>query len=170
MSVTTKAIAGLPVLVALLGVTFTASAQETKVGVVSWQRLLTESPTAKTAEKRLEEEFASRRQGIMDGEKEFRDLTERLETDQAVMSEEQKQQAESDLREKQRELSRSQRQFLEDLNLRRNEEMSALNGELLQHIQSYARGAGFDLIIGDGVLFASESIDITDQILAGLQE
>lgn len=160
---------GIFLLASLTAVTMAAD-MEMKVGVVVWRQLLDEAPQVKAAMKRLETEFAPRRNEIVAKEQEFQQLSEKLVRDQDVMSETQRRQAEQVLRDKERELSRSQREYLEDLNLKRNEEMSDLNRQLLEEVQAYARNANYDLVIGDGVLFASDTINITEQVLSGLQE
>ena len=73
------------------------------------------------------------------------------------------------MRDGQRELARRQNEYIEDLDLRRNEELGRLQRSLVEEVQAYARPAGYDLIVGDNVLFASEAVDITSQILSGLE-
>jgi outer membrane protein len=85
------------------------------------------------------------------------------------MAENERRAAEKELRDGQRELARKQNEYVEDLNLRRNEEIGKLQRSLLQEVQAYARGANYDLVVGDGVLYVNESLDITPQVLSALQ-
>ena len=148
----------------------TVSAQEqVRIGVVNIPRLLDESPQATSAMQQLQEEFAPRQQEIVAQQKELREQEERMQRDSAVMSEAERRDAERVLRDGQRELARSQNEYLEDLNLRRNEELARLQKSLLEEVQAYARSANFDLIVSE-VLYASDAIDITPQVLEGLQE
>ena len=39
----------------------------------------------------------------------------------------------------------------------------------MEEVQSFARTQRYDLIVGEGVLFASEAVDVTAQILSGLE-
>ena len=73
------------------------------------------------------------------------------------------------MRDLQREVTRLQTEFREDFNLRRNEELGSLQRSLLQEVQTYAQSAGFDLIVGDGVLYASSAVNITELVLQAME-
>jgi outer membrane protein len=143
---------------------------ELKVGVVNVARLLEDSPQAKSAMQALQEEFAPRQREIVAQQKDLRTQQEKLQRDGAVMAENERRNLERDVRENERELSRKQSEYLEDLNLRRNEELGKLQRSLLQEVQTFARSGNYDLVVGDGVLFAKDSIDITAQVLAALSK
>ncbi len=155
--------------IALLMAGQAASAQNLKIGVVNIGRLLEEAPQAKAAMKALSDEFAPRQRDIQNQIKKLQDLEERLRRDMAVMGESERRDSERQLRDGQRDISRNQEEFLEDYNLRRNEELGSLQHSLMQEVQAYARQGNFDLIVGDGVLFASDAVDVTAQVLAGLE-
>jgi outer membrane protein len=118
----------------------------------------------------LQEEFAPRQREIVAQQKDLRTQQEKLQRDGAVMAENERRNLERDVRENERELSRKQSEYLEDLNLRRNEELGKLQRSLLQEVQTFARSGNYDLVVGDGVLFAKDSIDITAQVLAALSK
>lgn len=149
---------------------FAAASAELKVAVVNVPKLLEESPQAKSAMQALQDEFAPRQRAIVAQQNDLKAKQEKLERDGAVMAENERRNAEKDLREGQREMQRKQSEYVEDLNLRRNEELGKLQRSLLQEVQAYARGANYDLVVGDGVLYVTESMDITAQVLSALQE
>lgn len=154
------------VLLAPLG----AAQAETKIAVVNVPRLLEEAPQAKTAMQALQDEFAPRQRAIVATQKDLKAKEEKLTRDGAVMAENERRNAEKDLRDGQREMQRKQNEYVEDLNLRRNEELGKLQRSLLQEVQTYARSANYDLVVGDGVLYVNESMDITAQVLNALQQ
>ena len=117
----------------------------------------------------LEEEFQPRQRDILAKQKELEDLTAKVQRDLAVMGETERRNAERDVRELQREVTRLQNEFREDFNLRRNEELGNLQRSLLQEVQQYAQSAGYDLIVGDGVLYASSAVNVTELILQAMQ-
>ena len=164
-----KATVQLLIATALLMAGQVVSAQNLKIGVVNIGRLLEEAPQAKAAMKALSDEFAPRQRDIQNQIKQLQDLEERLRRDMAVMGESERRDSERQLRDGQRDISRKQEEFLEDYNLRRNEELASLQRSLMQEVQAYARQGKFDLIVGDGVLFASDTVDVTAQVLAGLE-
>lgn len=146
-----------------------AHAADLNIGVVNISRLLEEAPQAKSAMKALQDEFAPRQRGLMSEEGTLREEQEKLERDSAVMGETERREAERSLRQRTRELARKQNEYLEDLNLRRNEELGRLQRTLLEEVQTYAKEKSYDLIVGDGILYASNSVDITGDVLAGLE-
>jgi outer membrane protein len=146
-----------------------AAHAQMKIAVVNVPRLLEEAPQAKGAMQALQDEFAPRQRDIVAGQKDLKTKEEKLQRDGAVMAENERRNAEKDLRDGQRELARKQNEYVEDLNLRRNEELGKLQRSLLQEVQTYARAQNYDLILGEGVLYRSDTIDITAQILAALQ-
>jgi outer membrane protein len=160
----------LAIIAALLGaVAVPASAQELKIGVVNIPALMQRAPQTKAAMDALQEEFAPRQRDILAKQKEYEDLAAKFQKDAAVMGETERRNMENELRDLQREVTRLQNDFQEDLNLRQNEEMSNLQVSLLQEIQGYAAQEGYDLLVGDGVLYASGAVNITEQVLRAVE-
>ena len=146
-----------------------AAHAEMKIAVVNVPRLLDEAPQAKSAMQALQDEFAPRQKEIVQQQKDLKAKEDKLNRDGAVMAENERRNAEKDLRDGQRELARKQNEYVEDLNLRRNEEIGKLQRSLLQEVQAFARTSNYDLIVGEGVLYVNESMDITAQVLSALQ-
>ena len=117
----------------------------------------------------LQEEFAPRQREFEARKKEYEDLAEKTQKDLAVMGETERRNAEKDLRDLQRELTRLQNEFQEDLNLRQNEEYGLLQRALLKEVQDYAQQQGYDLIVGDGVLYVNNTVNITDEVLRAVE-
>jgi outer membrane protein len=145
-----------------------AAQAQAKIGVVNVARLLQEAPQAQAASQALENEFAARRRDLENQQKDLKAREDKLAKDGAVMSETERRNAEKTLRDNQREFARKQNEFLEDLNVRRNEALGQLQRTVLQEVQTYARSAGLDVVVADA-LYASASVDITNQVLAALQ-
>ncbi len=145
-----------------------AAQAQAKVGVVNIARLLQEAPQAQAASQALENEFANRRRDLENQQKDLKAREDKLTKDGAVMAEAERRNAEKTLRDGQRELARKQNEFLEDLNVRRNEALGQLQRTVLQEVQGYAKSAGLDVVVADA-LYASPSVDITNQVLSALQ-
>lgn len=154
---------------ALLLVAGVSGAQQAKIGYVNFARLLQESPQATNAMEALTEEFAPRDREVKALMAEFREKQEQIQRDLDVMGPEERRNAENELRRDEREIKRQQQELQEDANLRQNEVMRKLQGELLREVQKYATSSGFDLIVYDGVAYASDAIDITGSVLEGLK-
>ena len=149
----------------------TAQAQSDglRIGVVNVPRLLEQSPQAQAAMSALQEEFAPRQREIVAIQRSLQQKQQTYDRDGQVMGEQERLNLERDIRDEQRDLEREQNDYLEDLNIRRNEELGKLQRSLLQQVQAYARDAGYDLVVAD-VLYFSSAIDITDDVLQGLEE
>jgi outer membrane protein len=145
-----------------------AAHAQAKIGVVNVARLLQEAPQAQAASQSLESEFAARRRDLENQQKELKAREDKLQKDGAVMSEAERRNSEKTLRDGQRELARKQNEFLEDLNVRRNEALGQLQRTVLQEVQNHAKSAGLDVVVADA-LSASPWVDITAQVLAALQ-
>jgi outer membrane protein len=165
------------IVVALLGalalvaaVTTQAAAIEYKIGFVNTERLFREAAPAKRAQQKLEKEFANRDAELQKLSKQVRDLQSALDRDGATMSEADRRNKERDLANGSRDLTRVQREFREDLNLRRNEELAAIQERANKVIQQIAEAEKFDLILQDPVVFASQRIDITDKVIKALAD
>ena len=146
-----------------------ATAQELKIGVVNVPLLMDRAPQTKAAMDALQEEFAPRQREFAAKAQEFEELNAKLQKDAAVMGETERRNADKQLRDLQREVARLQTEFQEDLNLRQNEELGNLQRSLLAEVQAYAQTQGFDLVVGDGVLFASSAVNITDDVLRAIE-
>jgi len=157
-----KAVIGLTLVLAFV---VPAAAQDVKIGVVSLPILIERAPQTKAAMDALQEEFAPRQREFLAKQKEFEDLQAKAQKDAAVMGETERRNAEKDLRDLQREVARLQNEFREDLNIRQNEEYGVLQRALLKEVQDYAQQQGYDLIVGDGVLYVSNAINITEEVL-----
>jgi outer membrane protein len=147
-----------------------AQAGEYKIGFVNTEQLFREAVPAKRAQQKLEKEFAARDAEIQKLSKQVRDLQTQLEKDSVAMAEAERRNKERDLANLSRDLTRSQREFREDQNLRRNEELASVQDRANKVIQSIAEAEKFDLIIQDPVVFASQRINITDKVIKALAD
>jgi outer membrane protein len=145
-----------------------AFATEMKIGYVNTERLFRDSPLAVKAQKKLETEFAKRDQDLQKLVKQARDMQSSLEKEGLTMSEADKSRKERDLANLSRDIQRSQREFREDLNQRKNEEFSALHDKARKLIQEIADKEKYDFIL-ENVVYASPRIDITERVMKALE-
>jgi outer membrane protein len=99
----------------------------------------------------------------------FKAKQEKLQRDIDVMSADERRNAERDLQNDQRNLQRRANELNEDFELRRDEMLGRMQQDLFSEIQRYANENGYDLVLGDGVLYMGGSLDITDEVLKGLE-
>lgn len=143
------------------------SAAELKIGFVNTDRVFREAGPAVKAQKKLEKEFAVRDQELQKMARQAKDLQVFLEREGMTASEAERRNKERDLANLNRDIQRTQREFREDLNLRRNEELALVHDRAKKTIVEIAEREKFDLVLEDAVYFSSK-IDITDKVLKAL--
>jgi outer membrane protein len=147
-----------------------ATAADYKIGFVNTERLFREATPAKRAQQKLEKEFAQRDAELGKLTRQVRELQALLDKDSATMAEADRRAKERDLANLTRDMQRAQREFREDLNLRRNEELAGVQDRANKVIQQIAEAEKFDLILQDPVVFASQRIDITEKVIKALAD
>ena len=145
-------------------------AETYKIGAVDALRVLEQSPQADAARKMIEKEFAPRDKKLVAEQQKIKNMEEKLNKDGAIMSEQERTKLERDIINARRDLKRSQDEFREDLNFRRNEEFAKIQKKIAQTVQQIAQDEGFDLILDSGVVFASSKVNITNLIIEKLKE
>ena len=143
------------------------SAQELKIGFVSTERVFREAPPALRALKKLEKEFAPREAEVKKVAEAAQALQAKLEKEGVTMSASQRRDRESELGRLTRDLQRMQREFREDLNLRKNEELATVLQGANKIIKEIAEKENYDLILQEAV-YRSPRLDITDKVIKAL--
>ncbi|MCS4505653.1 Chaperone protein Skp [wastewater metagenome] len=146
-----------------------AGAAEIKIGFVNPAKVSNNAPQADAARRKLEKEFAPRDQEIVSMQEKLRSLEQRLQ-DNASMSESDRQSLQRQIVSLRRDIQRTQEAFREDFNMRRNEELGELQRRILQTVSDYAKRQDYDLVVSDGVIYASDAVDITDRIIERLRK
>jgi outer membrane protein len=150
----------------MLGVTL-AGAADLKIGFVDPERINRESVPAERASKQLEKEFSPRAQELQRREGQIKSLQGQLEREAMTLSESDRRAREQELTRLSVEFQRMQREYREDLNLRRNQELTALLERANRIIRQIAEAEKFDLILQEAV-YRNPRIDITDRVLKAL--
>lgn len=153
----------------MLLVAMQASAAELKIGFVNTERVFREAAPALKAQKKLEKEFAGREQELQKMAKQAKELQTYLEREGMTISETERRNKERDLANLNRDFQRAQREFREDLNLRRNEELGSVHDRARKTIMEIAEKEKFDLVLEEAVYF-SPRIDITERVLKALSD
>lgn len=141
-----------------------ANAASIKIGFVNVPRVLEKAPQAEKAKKDLEKEFMPRDKRLLAEKKKIKKLQDKLQRDAAVMSGDEKLKLERDILSKSRDIKRTQNEFREDFNIRRNEELGKLQKKVYEAIKRLAKKEKFDLLLTEGVVYASSSVDVTKKV------
>ncbi len=158
------------VIAASVALSSNVAAADYKIGVVQAVRVLESAPQADAAKKKLESEFAGKDKSLVSKQKELKALEDRAQKDSAIMSESERARLERDVMNMRRELKRDSDEFRDDVNFRRNEEFAKIQKMIVEAIQSIAAEQKYDLVLGEGVIFASKAVDITDLVIDRLKK
>jgi len=144
-----------------------AQSQELKVGYVNGERVLRDSVPAKAAQAKLESEFSKREKDLAEVASRLKATSDKLEKEAPTLSEAERGRRQRDLVEQDREFQRKRREFQEDLNQRKNEELGAVVERANKAIRAIFDAEKYDLILQDAT-FVSARIDITDKVIKAL--
>lgn len=153
---------------ALIGVSQAAVA-DNKIGFVNSDRVMREAAPAVRAQQRLEKEFEKRDQELQRMAKDLKAMQEELEREVPTMAESDRRSKERALNDLNRDFQRKQREFREDLNQRRNEELASVLDKANRSVKQIAESENYDIIFQEAV-YANPKIDITDKVIKALSD
>lgn len=141
---------------------------ELKIGYVNAVRVIEEAPQGVAALKKLEAEFSSRDKELVTLQNRVRLLDDDLQKNTPMLKEMDRRTREREALTLKRELKRVTSEFREDYNQRRNEELAVLQQVVRKAILDIAKQEKYDLVLHEGAVYASDSIDITELVLRKL--
>ena len=144
-----------------------ANAQELKIGYVNSERVLREAIPAKAAQTKLEGEFSKREKELNEQGSRLKMAADKLEKEAPTLSEAERNRRQRELVEQDRDLQRKRREFQEDLNQRKNEELAAVVERANRVIKQIFDQEKYDVILQE-VVFAGPRVDITDKVIKAL--
>jgi len=157
------------VMVGMLGLSVAVPAQEFRIGVVNANKIVEESPQYDRVRKSLESEFKRRNEDLVSQQKQLKQLEDKLSRDGDVMSAAEVKRLEQDIRSRRRKLNTTSDEYREDLNLRRNEEFNKLLRQVSEVVHQVGEEENIDVILSEGVVYASKRVDLTAQVLERLK-
>ena len=150
-------------LAVLLGaMAVSAHAQEFKAGFVNTDRIFREASTAKAAQSKLEQEFSKREKELVDQGNTLKSASEKFEREAPTMAESQRVSRQRQLVDQDREFQRKRREFQEDLNSRKNEELAQVLERANKVVKQVAESEKYDVILQEAV-YINPKYDITEQ-------
>ena len=157
----------LVLLVGALALGAQVQAQDFRVGFVNTDRIFREANTAKAAQAKLEQEFARREKELNELGSALKAASERFEREAPTLSEMQRAQRQKALIDQDREFQRKRREFQEDLNARKNEELQQVLDRANRVVKQVAEQEKYDLILQEAV-YINPKHDITDKVIRAL--
>jgi outer membrane protein len=154
-------------LLAAMALSAPAFAQEFRVGFVNTDRIFREANTAKAAQAKLEQEFARREKDLNDLGTSIKTMSDKLEREAPTLSENQRAQRQKQLVDQDRDFQRKRREFQEDLNARKNEELQQVLERANKVVKQVAEAEKYDVVLQEAV-YINPKHDITDKVIKAL--
>ena len=142
-------------------------AEDFRVGFINTDRIFREANTAKVAQTKLEQEFSKREKELMDLGNSLKTNSEKLERDLPTLSETQRTTKQRQLADQDREFQRKRREFQEDLNARKNEELQMVLEKANKVVKQVAEAEKYDLILQEAV-YINPKHDITEKVIKAI--
>lgn len=143
------------------------AAQTVKIGAVNVDRILRDSSVAKAVTAKLEQDFSKREKELQALAAQIKAASEKLEREAPTLPESQRMTRQRQLVEQDRDLQRKQREFQEDLSLRRNEGLQQVLEKVNRVLKQVAEAEKYDLIVQEAA-YINPKLDITDKVLEAL--
>jgi len=147
---------------------FTSVAEELKIGIVDVNKIIKEAPQTISSNKKLEKEFNSRTEKLKQKVKELQADEKKYQKESLTMSDDQREKVEKNLQQRRIDIQRNERELREDMDLRRREEIGDLQEQINITIDKIAKDEKYDLILYNGIAYASNKVDISTQVLKAL--
>jgi outer membrane protein len=144
-----------------------ALAQDFKIGFINTDRVFREANTAKVAQTKLEQEFSRREKDLAGQGDSLKAMSDKLEREAPTLSETQRASRQKQLVDQDRDFQRKRREFQEDLNARKNEELQAVLERANRIVKQVAEAEKYDLVLQEAV-YINPRHDITDKVLKAL--
>ena len=144
-----------------------AQAEDFRVGYVSTDRIFREANSAKTAQAKLETEFAKREKDLNELGNSLKSLSDKYEREAPTLSESQRNTRQKQLVDQDRDFQRKRREFQEDLNARKNEELQAVLERANKIVKQVAEAEKYDLVVQEAV-YINPKHDITEKVIRAL--
>lgn len=140
------------------------------IAVIDPTRIVEQSPQYEAARAQLQKEVSDREQKLAEQQKQLSELRQRLERDAALMSEEELQRLQTNIRDRGRKVKYAQAEFREDFSLRQNELRTKLAQQVEEVVAELAREENIDLILSEGMVYVSKRVDISNKVITRLEE
>jgi outer membrane protein len=146
-----------------------APAMDYVIAVIDPTRIVEQSPQYEAARAQLQKEVSDREQKLAEQQKQISELQKKLGSDAALMSEDELQRLQTDIRNRDRKAKYAQAEFREDFSLRQTELRTKLAKQVEEVVAELAREENIDVILSEGLVYYSKRIDISDKVIERLR-
>jgi outer membrane protein len=157
--------------VLIIAAMFTCSAfagDATKIGVVSFEKIIQESSAGKVMQKDLKAKLEQLQGKLQAEEKKVQDMSVALEREALVLSSEKKLERQRELRDKADDLKKMNADYTQEMKILQNKRVNQIQKDVFDITNKIGKTQGYIVIIERkiaGVIYAADKVDITDEII-----
>lgn len=157
--------------VLIISAMFTCSAfaaDVTKIGVISFEKIIQESSAGKMMQKELKAKLEQLQGKLQAEEKKVKDMSAALEREALVLSAEKKLERQRELRDKADDLKKMNADYTQEMKLLQNKLMNEIQKDVFDITNKIGKTKGYTLIVEKkiaGVIYAGDKVEITDEVI-----
>lgn len=146
------------------------SYSESKIGFVDMETLINDSPQILIARLKISQEFELQNEAIKQKEVDFELLENRITSDGAMMSLPELTKLQERARILERQIRRAKEDLKDAISIQRSQALNKIQLDLKAVVEKYAIDNNYDAILVNAILYVSDEINITDEILKILRD
>ena len=161
------------ILLAGVGFSSTAAAEDLKIGYVDLHEALNEIPEGKEAKKRLRQDYKAKQEKLNQKQKEVKKLKEELQSQSMALSDEAKRKKQKQLQKKMQELQQTYMELQRDLSKKEAKETKDIFEKMRSIVKEIAEEKNYDLVLEkskSSVLYGKEKMDLTGELIERLKK
>lgn len=157
------------ILVALTSMNVMA-ADAPKIGFVSVEKILTEAPQIEAVNTMMIERFGGKKDELTGLETEIKTMQENYKRNELVMTEDKLTELRNNLLAKMQAYKQKEAVLSQEVTTTRSQELAVLQKSVRSIIQAIAKSDKYDLVLSEGVVYADDSLDISDKVLEKMRQ
>jgi outer membrane protein len=166
-----KILQKLMILVGVALLSASATAQDTKIGIINLEQALFTSEPARGVQQEIEAEFSNDVERAQSIQQELIALQEKFQQDEAIMSESEIRQMNADAQEKQLQLQLISERLQQAQQEKNQEFVESMRQTLTDAISDVVAEGGYDLVLNAAsVAYADPVLDITPKVTAKINQ
>lgn len=146
------------------------AADNLKIGFVNMKQLLNESTMVAEINAKLQKRFSEPKKQLEDMARSIQEQEKEIKRNELMMTDSKITKSKQDLIEKVKKFREMEAKLGQELQAVQNEELGVFREEVRKVLDEIAQQESYDLILNDGVMYASKSVNITDKILERLNK
>jgi outer membrane protein len=147
-----------------------AYSSELKVGFVVIDKILSEAPQVKAINEKMMKRFGGKKKELDTMEKDLKSMQDNYKRNELVMTDAKLTELKTKMAAKYQKYKESETSLSQEVNTMRSQELATLRETVRSIIANIAKKDKYDLILSEGVVYGSEKLDISDEVLTQLKK